>query len=124
MAQDSVFNATAVVRLQTGENLANWDIHVNVVGGGRIDGPSAGVAVVMALALSWDGRFAKMWRDGEVSIRIRQARGRDLRSSSAPNGRVVRAVIQRDNLAEIPDDVPGRSSPYLTWRMCCRYSSR
>ena len=62
MAQDSVFNAAAVVRLLTGENLANWDVHVNVVGGGRIDGPSAGAAVVMAITSAiLGGRSARMW---------------------------------------------------------------
>jgi ATP-dependent Lon protease len=37
MTKDSVFNAASVVRLVTGEDLANFDVHVNVIGGGRID---------------------------------------------------------------------------------------
>ena len=41
MAKDSVFNAASVIRKLTGEDLSNYDLHVNVVGGGRIDGPSA-----------------------------------------------------------------------------------
>lgn len=49
MARDSVFNAAAVIRRLTGEDLQNFDLHVNVIGGGRIDGPSAGLAVVVAL---------------------------------------------------------------------------
>ena len=42
MAKDSVFNAASVIRLVTGLDLADYDAHVNVIGGGRIDGPSAG----------------------------------------------------------------------------------
>ena len=49
MAKDSVFNATSVLRAQTGIDTANYDIHVNVVGGGNIDGPSAGLAIYLAL---------------------------------------------------------------------------
>lgn len=49
MARDSVFNAAAVIRRLTGDDLQNFDLHVNVIGGGRIDGPSAGLAVVVAL---------------------------------------------------------------------------
>ena len=32
MAKDSVFNAASVIRKLTGEDLANYDVHVNVVG--------------------------------------------------------------------------------------------
>lgn len=49
MAKDSVFNAASVYRLLTGENVHNYDLHVNVVGGGRIDGPSAGAAILLAI---------------------------------------------------------------------------
>ena len=43
MAKDSVFNAASVIRRITDKDIKDYDIHVNVVGGGRIDGPSAGV---------------------------------------------------------------------------------
>ena len=49
MTKDSFFNAASVVRLITGQDLADFDVHVNVVGGGRIDGPSAGVAITLAI---------------------------------------------------------------------------
>ena len=42
MAKDSLFNASAVFRALTQEDIRNYDVHVNIVGGGRIDGPSAG----------------------------------------------------------------------------------
>jgi ATP-dependent Lon protease len=49
MAKDSVFNAGSVVRAATGLDPADFDLHVNVVGGGNIDGPSAGLAIFLAL---------------------------------------------------------------------------
>ena len=52
MAHDSFFNATSVIRRVCEEDLSNYDVHVNVVGGGNVDGPSAGLAVVTAIASS------------------------------------------------------------------------
>ncbi len=49
MAKDSVFNATSVIRAVTGIDPLDFDLHVNVVGGGNIDGPSAGLGVFLAL---------------------------------------------------------------------------
>ena len=49
MAKDSVFNAAAVVRKLLNEDIHNYDIHINVIGGGNIDGPSAGCAILIAL---------------------------------------------------------------------------
>jgi ATP-dependent Lon protease len=49
MAKDSVFNATSVLRSVTGFDIADFDLHINVVGGGNIDGPSAGLAIFLAL---------------------------------------------------------------------------
>jgi ATP-dependent Lon protease len=49
MAKDSVFNATSVIRAIAGVDPLDYDLHVNVVGGGNIDGPSAGLAVFLAL---------------------------------------------------------------------------
>ncbi|MBC5809491.1 MAG: ATP-dependent protease, Lon family, partial [Candidatus Eremiobacteraeota bacterium] len=39
MAKDSVFNASSVVRALSGIDPFDYDLHVNVVGGGNIDGP-------------------------------------------------------------------------------------
>jgi ATP-dependent Lon protease len=49
MAKDSVFNAASVLRAVTGLDVADYDLHINVVGGGNIDGPSAGLAIFLAL---------------------------------------------------------------------------
>jgi ATP-dependent Lon protease len=49
MAKDSVFNAGAALRRLTDQDLNDYDVHVNVVGGGNIDGPSAGLAIFLAV---------------------------------------------------------------------------
>ncbi|MCK8826861.1 Lon family ATP-dependent protease [Natroniella acetigena] len=49
MAQDSIFNAASIVRKVTGEDINSYDLHVNLVGGGQVDGPSAGVAISVAI---------------------------------------------------------------------------
>lgn len=49
MARDSVFNAATVLRKETGENIRNYDLHINIIGGGKVDGPSAGAAIYLAM---------------------------------------------------------------------------
>ena len=49
MAKDSVFNAASVIRRITEKEIRDYDIHVNVVGGGKIDGPSAGAAITVCI---------------------------------------------------------------------------
>lgn len=71
MAKDSVFNAASVFRALTGQDLNNYDVHVNVVGGGNIDGPSAGAAILAAIISAVRG--LPIPQDiavtGEISIR-------------------------------------------------------
>ncbi len=73
MAKDSVFNAASVFRALTGEDLNNYDVHVNVVGGGNIDGPSAGVAILVAIISAVQGLPVPqdIAVTGEISIRGR-----------------------------------------------------
>lgn len=110
MAKDSVFNAASVVRLVTGENLADWDVHVNVVGGGRIEGPSAGAAIVLAI-------ISAIWQrpvrqdvavTGEISIqgRVKPVGGVYEKVHGAAQAGVRRVVIPKENAAEAPA-IPG-----------------
>ena len=39
MAKDSVFNALAVLRKLTGKDASDFDLHVNLIGGGKVEGP-------------------------------------------------------------------------------------
>ncbi|NLJ72877.1 MAG: ATP-dependent protease, Lon family [Syntrophomonadaceae bacterium] len=49
MAKDSVFNAASVLRKEKNININHYDLHINIVGGGKVDGPSAGAAIYLAL---------------------------------------------------------------------------
>ncbi len=71
MAKDSVFNAASVFRSLTGKELTNYDIHVNIIGGGRIDGPSAGAAIFLAIysAVEGVGLPQNLAITGEISLR-------------------------------------------------------
>jgi ATP-dependent Lon protease len=70
MAKDSVFNATSVIRAVSGVDPQDFDLHVNVVGGGNIDGPSAGLAIFVALysALTKTPLPRDVAMTGELSI--------------------------------------------------------
>jgi len=52
MTKDSVFNAASLFRRVTGKELSAYDVHINIVGGGNIDGPSAGAAIFLAIVSS------------------------------------------------------------------------
>lgn len=106
MTRDSVFNAASVVRRITGENLSNWDIHVNVVGGGRIDGPSAGAAILLAIISAlWE---RPMHQDvaitGEISIqgRVRPVGGIYEKIYGAVQADIKRVIIPKENADEAP----------------------
>jgi ATP-dependent Lon protease len=55
MARDAVFTACAALRAVCGLDPTGYDLHVNVIGGGNIDGPSAGLAFFLALASAISG---------------------------------------------------------------------
>ncbi len=111
MAKDSVFNATSVARRLTGQNLSDWDIHVNVVGGGRIDGPSAGAAIALAVTsaiLEWPVR-QDVAVTGEISIqgRIKPVGGVYEKLYGARQSGITCVVVPQDNAAEVPPAVDG-----------------
>ena len=49
MAKDSAANAASVVRAMTDKDLGDYDLHINIIGGGQVDGPSAGAAITAAI---------------------------------------------------------------------------
>jgi len=113
MAKDSVFNAASVFRRVTGEELNNYDVHVNIVGGGKIDGPSAGVAILIAIISA-----VKEWPipqdiavTGEVSIRgnVKPVGGVHAKIYGARQGGIARVFIPKDNANEIANEGEGLS---------------
>ena len=111
MAKDSVFNAASVLRKVTGKNLNDYDVHVNVIGGGLIDGPSAGSAVAIAILSAVTGRPVKqdVALTGEVSIqgKIRSVGGIMEKIYGAKQAGVKTVIIPRENASDSPPDLKG-----------------
>lgn len=106
MAKDSVFNAAAVVRKITGEDLANYDIHINIIGGGRIDGPSAGTGILAAIISAITGRAIRqdVAVTGEISIqgKVKAVGGVFEKAYGAKQAGVTTMIIPKENEKDIP----------------------
>ncbi|HEU4962482.1 MAG TPA: Lon family ATP-dependent protease [Bacilli bacterium] len=111
MAKDSVFNAAAVLRRITGKDMSDYDIHVNVVGGGRIDGPSAGVAITMAIysAILDKPIPQHLAITGEVSIqgKVKPVGGVLEKIFGAKQAGLKRVLVPYDNRQDVPADTEG-----------------
>jgi ATP-dependent Lon protease len=111
MARDSVFNAASVVRSVSGLDPAEHDLHVNVIGGGAVDGPSAGLAVFVALysALLRVPVPQDIAMTGEVGIqgRVRPVGGVTEKLFAARMAGMRRAIVPADNGPDIPRDMTG-----------------
>ncbi len=111
MAKDSVFNAASVIRLVTGLDLADYDAHVNVIGGGRIDGPSAGVAITLALISCLQKRPIRqnVAVTGEISIqgKIKAVGGVFEKIYGARQAGIKQVFIPRENEKDVPADSLG-----------------
>jgi len=105
MARDAVFNATSVVRAVAGIDPADYDLHVNVVGGGNIDGPSAGLAFFLALysALARVPLPQDVAVTGEVSLvgNVRAIGGIVEKLFAARQAGMKTIVVPRENVREI-----------------------
>ncbi|WP_371375615.1 Lon family ATP-dependent protease [Sporomusa aerivorans] len=107
MAKDSVFNAAAVVRKITGQDLASYDIHVNIIGGGRIDGPSAGTAILSAIISAITGKRIRqdVAITGEISIqgRVKAVGGVFEKAYGAKQAGITVMIIPEENKTDIPE---------------------
>lgn len=111
MTKDSVFNATSVARLITGLDLADYDVHINVIGGGKIDGPSAGAAITLALISSLLKRPLRqdIAVTGEVSIqgKIKAVGGIFEKIYGAKQAGIRRVFVPKENEKDIPEALDG-----------------
>lgn len=111
MAKDSVFNASSVLRKLTGEDLLNYDLHVNIIGGARIDGPSAGAAIGLAIYSAVTGKRVRQDTaiTGELSIqgRIKPVGGIFEKIYGAKQAGMKRIIIPADNQADVPNNLDG-----------------
>ena len=111
MAKDSVFNAASVFRLLTGADISDYDVHVNVVGGGDIDGPSAGTAILFALLSAVYG--VPIRQDvavtGELSIQghVREVGGIFEKIYGARQAGIAKVIVPAENTKDVPSDITG-----------------
>ncbi len=109
MTKDSVFNATSVVRLLTGMDVSDYDVHVNVIGGGKIDGPSAGVAITLAVVSCLTKRpiLQNIAVTGEVSIqgKIKAVGGVLEKIYGARQAGVKTVFVPKENEKDVPTDL-------------------
>lgn len=106
MAKDSVFNAASVIRKITDKDIRDFDIHVNVIGGGKIDGPSAGAAITICVisALLNKGIRQDVAITGEISLRgsIKPVGGIFEKVYGARRKGIKLVLVPEDNEKEIP----------------------
>ncbi|WP_252238828.1 Lon family ATP-dependent protease [Clostridium sp. VAP51] len=106
MAKDSVFNAASVIRAITDKDIKDYDIHVNVIGGGKIDGPSAGVAITLCIISALLKKPIKqdIAVTGEISLRgkVKPVGGIFEKIYGARRKGIKRVLVPKDNEKEIP----------------------
>lgn len=106
MAKDSVFNAASVVRMITGKDIHDYDIHINVIGGGNIDGPSAGTAILTAILSAITKRPIRqdVAVTGEISLqgRVRPVGGVFEKAYGAKQAGIKTLIIPKENSKDIP----------------------
>lgn len=106
MAKDSVFNAASVVRQVTGKDIHDYDLHINVIGGGNIDGPSAGTAILTAIisAITRQPIRQDTAVTGEISLqgRVRPVGGVFEKAYGAKQAGISHLIIPKENEKDIP----------------------
>ena len=108
MAKDSVFNAASVMRQLTGRDIHDYDIHVNVIGGGNIDGPSAGTAILAAIVSAVTGSAIRQAAavTGEISLQgeIKPVGGVFEKAYGARQAGISTLIIPWENKKDLPED--------------------
>ena len=106
MAKDSVFNAASVIRNITDKDIKDYDIHVNVIGGGKIDGPSAGTAITICIisALLKKPIRQDLAITGEISLvgKVKPVGGIFEKIYGAKRMGINLVLVPKDNENEIP----------------------
>jgi ATP-dependent Lon protease len=106
MAKDSVFNAASVIRTITDKDIKDYDIHVNVIGGGKIDGPSAGAAITVCIISALLNKPIRqdIAVTGEISLRgkVKPVGGIFEKVYGARRKGIKLVLVPIDNSKEIP----------------------
>ncbi len=111
MARDSVFNAASVIRSEFGENIYDFDLHINFIGGGKVDGPSAGTAVYLAILSALKGKPIRqdIAVTGEISIqgRVKPVGGLHEKIYAARQAGIKKIMIPYENREDLSVNWPG-----------------
>lgn len=106
MAKDSVFNAASVIRRLTNKDIKDYDIHVNIIGGGNIDGPSAGAAITICIISALLNKPVRqdVAITGEISLRgnVKPVGGIFEKVYGARRKGIKLVIVPKDNLKEVP----------------------
>ena len=106
MAKDSVFNAASVIRKITDKDIKDYDVHVNVIGGGQIDGPSAGAAITVCIISALTERPIRqdVAITGEISLRgkVKPVGGIFEKIYGARRKGIKLVAVPKDNEKEVP----------------------
>lgn len=111
MARDSVFNAASLLRKESGENLKNFDLHINIIGGGKVDGPSAGAAIYLAIlsAIQQKAIRQDVAITGELSIQghVKAVGALYEKIYGARQAGIKKILLPEDNLKDLPSRIKG-----------------
>ncbi|MCR3761143.1 Lon family ATP-dependent protease [Clostridium felsineum] len=107
MAKDSVFNAASVIRRLTDKDIKDYDIHVNIVGGGKIDGPSAGSAITICILSAILNKEVRqdVAMTGEISLRgkVKPVGGVFEKIYGARRRGIKLVTVPEDNAKDVPE---------------------
>ena len=106
MAKDSVFNAASVIKKITDKDITDYDVHVNIIGGGKIDGPSAGAAITVCIISALMERPLRqdIAVTGEISLRgkVKPVGGIFEKIYGARRKGIKLVIVPEENKKEVP----------------------
>ncbi|RYD01807.1 hypothetical protein N752_28540 [Desulforamulus aquiferis] len=111
MARSSVENVLTVLRRVMQVDYRNYDIHINFLGSGLVDGPSAGVSIATAVYSAIKGVVVDntVAMTGEISIRglVKPVGGVVAKVEAARQAGVKQVFIPRENYQEMFKNMEG-----------------
>jgi Lon-like ATP-dependent protease len=110
MIKGSVENGLTAIRRLLDVDPRAYDIHINIPGAMPTDGPSAGVAIALAVYSALTGRLVdnRVAMTGEVSIRgeVKPVGGVVAKVEAAMRAGAKRVLIPQENWQEIFSQLP------------------
>lgn len=101
----SVENVLSALRSSLMIDVRDYDLHINIPGGAPVDGPSAGIAIAVAVVSAITGCYAdnKTAMTGEVSIRgdIKPVGGIRAKIEAAAHAGALQVLIPAENYSEV-----------------------